>query len=136
MVLLAAWCAMRFGELTELRRKDIDLVNGVVRIRRAWCGCDGEFIVGTPKTDAGTRDVAIPPHLMPIVREHLADHVEPGRDGLLFPAKQGEHMAPVDPVQGLLPGPRGRRTAATSACTTSATPAPSLPRRPAPPWPS
>ena len=25
MVLLAAWCALRFGELTELRRKDINL---------------------------------------------------------------------------------------------------------------
>ena len=73
MLLLAAWCAMRFGELTELRRKDIDLVNGVVRIRRAVVRVRGEFIVGTPKTDAGTRDVAIPPHLMPTVRQHLAD---------------------------------------------------------------
>jgi hypothetical protein len=25
MVLLASWCALRFGELTELRRKDIEL---------------------------------------------------------------------------------------------------------------
>ena len=95
MLLLAAWCAMRFGELTELRRKDIDVVNGVVRIRRAVVRVRGEFIVGTPKTDAGTRDVAIPPHLMPTVRQHLADHVERGRDALLFPAKQGEHMAPA-----------------------------------------
>ena len=26
MVLLAAWCALRFGELTELRRRDIVIV--------------------------------------------------------------------------------------------------------------
>ena len=136
MLLLAAWCAMRFGELTELRRKDIDVVNGVVRIRRAVVRVRGEFIVGTPKTDAGTRDVAIPPHLMPTVRQHLADHVERGRDALLFPAKQGEHMAPAIAVQGLVPSPQPPRTAATSAGTTSATPAPSSPRRPARRWPS
>ena len=108
MLLLAAWCAMRFGELTELRRKDIDLVNGVVRIRRAVVRVRGEFIIGTPKTDAGTRDVAIPPHLMPTVRQHLADHVERGRDALLFPARQGEHMAPASLYKVWYPA-RGRR---------------------------
>jgi integrase len=30
MTLLAAWCGLRFGEFTELRRKDIDIANGVV----------------------------------------------------------------------------------------------------------
>ena len=30
MVLLAAWCALRFGELAELRRRDVDLKNGVL----------------------------------------------------------------------------------------------------------
>jgi integrase len=93
MVLLAAWCALRFGELAELRRKDLDVTNGVVRIRRAVVRVRGEFIIGTPKTDAGTRDVAIPPHLMPAVRGHLHEHTAPGRDSLLFPAKQGDNMA-------------------------------------------
>ncbi len=48
-----------------------------------------------PKTDAGVRDVAIPPHLMPVVREHLGQHTESGQDALLFPARHGEHMAPA-----------------------------------------
>ena len=30
MVLLAAWCALRFGELAELRRADIDVRNAIV----------------------------------------------------------------------------------------------------------
>jgi integrase len=49
MILLASWCALRFGELTELRRKDVELTEttalddggngvvaqeGVIRIRR------------------------------------------------------------------------------------------------------
>ena len=53
MVLLAAWCAMRFGELTELRRKDIDLTNGVVKIRRAVVRADGETIVGPRRPTPG-----------------------------------------------------------------------------------
>ena len=35
MVLLASWCALRFGELTELRRKDIDIEDRLIRVRRA-----------------------------------------------------------------------------------------------------
>lgn len=95
MVLLAAWCALRFGELTELRRKDIDPKHGVIRIRRAVVRVDGGRVVGEPKSDAGLRDVAIPPHLMPAVREHLLRHAGAGAEGLLFPAHDGtSHLAP------------------------------------------
>jgi integrase len=89
MALLAAWCAMRFGELTELRRKDIDLRNNRVKITRGVVRVDGKFIVGPPKSDAGVRDVAIPPHLLPAVRAHLRDHTRPGKEALLFPAAEG-----------------------------------------------
>jgi integrase len=94
MVLFASWCALRFGELAELRRGDVDTKNGVLRVRRAVVRADGQTIVGTPKSDAGTRDVAVPPHLMPAVLEHLSKHAEPGKNGLLFPAASGGHLAP------------------------------------------
>jgi integrase len=94
MALLASWCGLRFGELAELRRGDVDTRAGVLRIRRGVVHVAGEYVVGTPKSDAGTRDVAIPPHLMPLVREHLLKHAEPGKDGLLFPARGGGHLAP------------------------------------------
>jgi integrase len=84
MTLLAAWCGLRFGELTELRVKDIDTRAGVIRVRRAVVRVDGKPIVSTPKSGAGTRDVSIPPHLMPAVREHVMS--VGARDGLLFPA--------------------------------------------------
>lgn len=97
MILLAAWCGLRFGEITELRRKDFDLTNGVVKVRRAVVRVNGEFIVGTPKSDAGVRDVSIPPHLLPLVKAHLADNITGGRDGLLFPAAgdPSKHLAPA-----------------------------------------
>jgi integrase len=94
MVLLAAWCALRFGELTELRRKDIDVTNGVIHVRRAVVRVAGETIVSTPKSDAGIRDVAIPPHLLTLVREHLRANITGGKDGLLFPGADGGHLAP------------------------------------------
>ncbi|GAA2113035.1 tyrosine-type recombinase/integrase [Nocardioides bigeumensis] len=94
MVLLAAWCGLRFGELTELRRRDVDVKGGVLHIRRGVTRVGGEYVIGTPKTDAGTRDVSIPPHLLPVVREHLTSNITGGRDGLLFPATDGvSHMA-------------------------------------------
>lgn len=95
MVLLAAWCGLRYGELTELRRRDVDTKNGVMHLRRAVTRVNGKFIVGTPKSDAGTRDVTIPPHLLPMVKAHLGSIISGGRDGLLFPAADGtSHMAP------------------------------------------
>ncbi|MFL6109488.1 MAG: tyrosine-type recombinase/integrase [Marmoricola sp.] len=94
MVLLASWCALRFGELAELRRGDVDTKKGIIRVRRGVVRAAGSTIVGTPKTDAGIRDVAIPPHVLPMVREHILKHAEPGKDGLLFPARGGGHLAP------------------------------------------
>ncbi len=94
MVLLAAWCALRFGELAELRRRDVDVTNGVVKVRRGVVRAEGQKIVGGPKSDAGSRNVAIPPHLMPVVKAHLKDHTEHARDALLFPGAAGEHLAP------------------------------------------
>jgi integrase len=95
MVLLAAWCALRFGELAELRRSDVDVRAGVVHVRRGVVRTSsGGSEVKGPKSEAGRRDVAIPPHLMPAVKAHLRDHVSASRDALVFPAAGGGHMAP------------------------------------------
>ena len=88
-VLLAAWCALRFGELTELRRKDVDMKNKLLHVRRAVAWVDSKPVVGKPKSDAGVRDVAIPPHLLPVIKAHLRYHAQWGPDGLLFPSPQG-----------------------------------------------
>jgi len=103
MVLLSSWCALRFGELTELRRKDIDLKNGVVRVERAVVRTEGGFQVTTPKSDAGIRDVAIPPHLLPAVEDHLDRFVDDDPESLLFPARQGGHLAPASLYRSFYP---------------------------------
>jgi len=62
---------------------------GVIRIERAVARIGDGFQVTTPKSDAGTRDVAMPPHLVPVIAGHLAKHVGPEQDSLLFPARHG-----------------------------------------------
>ncbi|WP_330179628.1 site-specific integrase [Nocardia sp. NBC_01503] len=100
MALLATWCALRFGELTELRRKDIDLgrrrvyvERGVVRLKSEEKGVAVRK-VKAPKSEAGIREVSIPPHLVSVIENHLRDHVDAGPNALLFPASHGGHLAP------------------------------------------
>jgi integrase len=96
VVLLGAYCQLRFGELAELRRKDVELDldagRGVLRVRRAMSRVDGVILAGPPKTGAGVRDVAIPPHLLPGLAAHLAAHAGPGRDALLFTTPRGSQL--------------------------------------------
>ena len=91
-VTCGSWLAMRLGEILELRRGDIDLDAEVVRIRRGLVRVGGRLQVDTPKSEAGVRDVAIPPHLVDRFRAHLFEHVRPGADSLLFPS-------PADPAR-------------------------------------
>lgn len=90
LVMLAAWCGLRYGELAELRRHDVDVEGGVLRVRRAVVRVDGRDLVGPTKSEAGTRNVAVPPHLLPAVAEHLSAHVGRRADALLFPRKPGD----------------------------------------------
>ncbi|MFT4217271.1 MAG: site-specific integrase [Micropruina sp.] len=103
MVLLAAWCAPRFSELTELRRPDLSIVrnakgkptSGVLHISRAvvWPEPD-KAVVKENKTEAGLRDVSIPPHILAPLLDHVDKWAAPGPDGLLFPAVESpiKHM--------------------------------------------
>jgi integrase len=87
-VLLAAWCGLRRGEVLALRRADIDLRVGTVTVRRNRVELlESPVAFDTdPKTDAGKRTVVIPPHVVPVLAEHMAswageDRVFVGRDG-------------------------------------------------------
>ena len=91
-VLLAAWCGLRWGETSELRRKDVSKDGATLRVRRAVTYRQGKFHVGEPKTAAGIRDVAIPPHIRPTIQAHLKNHVGRDLESLLFPMDDGGHM--------------------------------------------
>jgi integrase len=67
---------------------------GTVHIRRGMVRTSSGRVVKGPKSDAGRRDVAIPPHLLPAVADHLKAHAQVGAQGLLFPAGHGGHLMP------------------------------------------
>jgi integrase len=91
-VTLAAWCGLRWGETSELRRADVSADCSVLKVRRAVTYRKGKFTVGEPKTAAGIRDVVIPPHIRPVIKAHLKNHVAKAADSLLFPMDDGKHM--------------------------------------------
>lgn len=101
-VVLAAWAGVRYGELTELRRKDVELIREsdqleviAVNVARAVTHVTGEgYIVGPTKSEAGVRTIVLPPHVNATIENHLRDHVSPFPESLLFPAADGHsHLA-------------------------------------------
>jgi len=56
LVLLAPFASLRWGEATVLRRCDVDLANGAVRVRAAFAErSTGQLVLGPPKSRAGRR---------------------------------------------------------------------------------
>jgi integrase len=85
LVLLAAIASLRFGEVTALRRMDVDLDLGSVRVERQLLEITGEGLVEGPvKSAAGRRHVAIPRELVDLPREHMDEYVGKLPDAYLF----------------------------------------------------
>lgn len=85
-VLLAFWCSLRFGEITELRRKDVRFKGekAVISVTRAVQYAAGfGYTVGPPKSEAGIRDIAVPPTIVAVLKEHIAKYVAPDKESLL-----------------------------------------------------
>ena len=93
VILLAAWCQLRRGELLGLQRQDFDLLHGTVSIERSVNYVAGSRQVGPPKTEAGVRTLALPPHLLGEIEDHLR-HVGPDGDAPIFTGPQGRAVRP------------------------------------------
>ncbi|MCA4731007.1 tyrosine-type recombinase/integrase [Mycobacterium avium] len=104
LVLISAWCGLRFGEAIELRRKDICYVGtngsaepGVVAVERGVThrndGNGQRCHVGPPKSGK-TRKVPIPPHIRAAIDQHLEQYVDCDPNALLFkPVRNGCHVS-------------------------------------------
>lgn len=76
-VLLAAFCSLRKGEVLALRRRHMNPLKGTVRVEKAVVVlAGGRVLEKEPKTTAGRRTVTIPPNLLPMVEQHLAEHTD------------------------------------------------------------
>lgn len=95
LTLLCGLGGLRFGEAVALRRKDIDLENGVVKVRHTLVRAKGTKTTGPTKTRAGIRDVTLPALVVDALRDHLKTvPITGGREGLVFPGKDGSLLAP------------------------------------------
>jgi len=93
IVLLACWCQLRRGEILGLRRQDIDLLHGTLKISQTRIfTMKGQSLTKGPKTEAGRRTLAIPSHIIDAVGSHLERFVAPESDALLL---TGEHGGPL-----------------------------------------
>ncbi len=92
MIMLGAFCGLRFGEVTALRRRDIDLDNGVIRVRAAIAEVPGKGLLRKETKSGQSRDVPIPSGLAKRIKAHLLAETQPGPDGLLFAAKGGGYL--------------------------------------------
>jgi integrase len=90
LVLLAAFASLRWGEITALRRCDIDIKAGTVTIARQHVQLDtGGVVVTAPKSRASARTVAIPAAILPAIRGHLDGCVGQSPDSLVFTGSRG-----------------------------------------------
>jgi integrase len=90
LVYVAAYTGMRAGELAGLQRQDVDLLRGVVQIRRALKDVNGRLELGPTKTHA-QRTVSLPTFLRTMLEEHLASALSGGTgpDAFVFTMKTG-----------------------------------------------
>jgi integrase len=69
---LIAWRGLRRGEACGLRRQDIDLDRGVLRISRSLTKAGGQITEGPAKTDSSERTVTLDGTTVRVLRDHLA----------------------------------------------------------------
>jgi integrase len=90
LVLVATYTTLRFGELSALTRRSIDLRRKTIEVVAAASElADGTRLVGPPKSAAGQRTVSIPDVLIPALRDHLERFSQSGENGLAFCGPKG-----------------------------------------------
>ena len=93
LVLLAAFCGLRFGELAALTLGRLDLLHGTVTVAESVSELAGGVRhVGPPKSDAGRRTVAIPAVILNDLQQHVARFAESGPSGLVFVGPKGRPL--------------------------------------------
>jgi integrase len=93
LVLLGAFTSLRWGEVVNLRRIDIDQESGTVTVTRTLTERDdGTLDDGHTKSDAGVRTVSVPALILPYLAAHVAKYVENEHGALVFLGELGGRL--------------------------------------------
>jgi integrase len=95
IVLLAAWCQLRRGELLGLRRRDVDPLHATITVEqtRTFSMTNNRAITKGPKTNAGRRTLTVPAHVALAVTDHLDRFVAPEPDAFVLTGEKGRPLA-------------------------------------------
>jgi integrase len=92
LIILAGFCALRFGELAGLRRTRVDILHREVHVAEQLVElAGGKTVFKAPKSDSGGA-VPIPLKVVPVLEDHLAEHVGIEGDALLFTSPEGHPL--------------------------------------------
>lgn len=89
LVLLAATCGLRLGELLGLTRGDLDFLHRRVLVAKQRQELSSGIEVRRRKTAAGVRDITMPESIVPDLEDHLDAYVDARRDAPLFAGPKG-----------------------------------------------
>lgn len=77
IILLAAWCGLRRGEIFALKWNDIDWEKGKLKIDESYCITeDHTYTDKRPKSENGLREVVIPEYLLGILEKIKKQHLK------------------------------------------------------------
>jgi len=91
MVLVMAWGTLRIGEACGLRRRDVDLDAGTLRIENNAVQVLGRMVEGPPKTKAGRRTMTLPSSVLDELGHHLVR--QPGTTYVFGPSGERPLLA-------------------------------------------
>lgn len=89
LVLVAAFSGLRWGELSALRRSDVDLDAATVRVPRKVAQLRKRMEFGPPKSAAGARVVTLPAAAVEALRAHMGEFTGGDPDALVFTGEKG-----------------------------------------------
>ena len=90
LVLVGAYCGLRLGELSGLRRERVDLLHRRIEVCEIATEVNGHHHIGPPKTNAGHRTIPVPRPVADVLGHQLGRTEGP----LAFPAPSGGYIRP------------------------------------------
>ncbi len=92
LFILLFFTGVRIGEAAGLKWKRVDLVNGVVQIRKTIVYVSGTYVYKKPKTESSNRDVKLPKFVVDALREQRKRTWKGEGENFVFLNKEGRHL--------------------------------------------
>jgi integrase len=92
LFILLFFAGVRIAEAAGLKWKRVDLLNGVVKIRKTIVYVNGGFVYKKPKTEGSIRDVKLPKFVVEALREQRKRTWKGEGENFVFLNKTGRHV--------------------------------------------